>query len=159
MSGRYTGSWRINTLVLPSMNRFRGLYYYYSGIQMTGRFTGEEYFIHPFSPLWKPKPRIYAFWRFVHFWWFALSGAPGDDELYHRSGVTPILYIYSLRHFLTTKGALIDGDGYPPKSDQNDPKKVTKMMKNWSKMMSKKCQKVWFLMWKSSFWLKLTTIN
>jgi len=29
----------------------------------------------------------------------------------------PIMYIYSLRHFLTTKGALIDGDGYPPKSD------------------------------------------
>ena len=45
-------------------------------------------------------------------------------------GLTPILYIYSLGHFLTTKGALIDGDGYPPKNPKNDPKKVTKMMKN-----------------------------
>jgi len=41
----------------------------------------------------------------------------------------PTMYIYSLRHFLTTKGALIDGDGYPPKNPKNDPKKVTKMMK------------------------------
>jgi len=45
-------------------------------------------------------------------------------------GLTPILYIYSLRHFLTTKGALIDGDGYPPKNPQNGSKKVTKMTKN-----------------------------
>jgi len=48
----------------------------------------------------------------------------------HSGWVPPILYIYSLRHFLTTKGALIDGDGYPPKNPKNDPKKVTKMMKN-----------------------------
>jgi len=33
------------------------------------------------------------------------------------------MYIYSLGHFLTTKGALIDGDGYPPKNPKNDPKK------------------------------------
>jgi len=43
-------------------------------------------------------------------------------------GGTPILYIYSLRHFLTTKGALIDGDGYPPKNPQNGSKKVSKNM-------------------------------
>jgi len=39
------------------------------------------------------------------------------------------LYIYSLRHFLTTKGALIDGDGYPPKNPKKGSKKVTKMIK------------------------------
>jgi len=68
------------------------------------------------------------------------------------------MYIYSLRHFLTTKGALIDGDGYPPKNPKNDPKKGWKMTKNWSKLSSKKCQKQRFLMAKSSFssnWHKL----
>jgi len=44
-------------------------------------------------------------------------------------GLTPILYIYSLGHFLTTKGALIDGDGYPPKNPKNDPKNHSKMIK------------------------------
>ena len=42
-------------------------------------------------------------------------------------GPTPILYIYSLKHFLTTKGALIEGDGYPPKNPKNDPKNELKM--------------------------------
>jgi len=69
------------------------------------------------------------------------------------------MYIYSLRHFLTTKGALIDGDGYPPKNPKNDPKKGWKMTKNWSKFMSKKCQNQWFLMAKSSFWPKSTIID
>jgi len=40
------------------------------------------------------------------------------------------MYIYSLRHFLTTKGALIDGDGYPPKNPKNDPKNDPKMSEN-----------------------------
>jgi len=40
------------------------------------------------------------------------------------------MYIYSLRHFLTTKGALIDGDGYPPKNPKKGSKKVSKKMKN-----------------------------
>jgi len=71
--------------------------------------------------------------------------------LYHRWSGAPILYIYSLRHFLTTKGALIDGDGYPPKMPKNDPKKHSKTVKNWSKLVSKNDQKVCFLMWKSSF--------
>jgi len=51
------------------------------------------------------------------------------------------MYIYSLRHFLTTKGALIDGDGYPPLPPLKWPQKVTKIcqkslkidIKNWSK--------------------------
>ena len=39
------------------------------------------------------------------------------------------MYIYSLRHFLTTKGALIDGDGYPPKNPKKGSKKGDKMVK------------------------------
>jgi len=50
---------------------------------------------------------------------------------------TPILYIYSLGHFLTTKGALIDGDGYPPKNpkkgSKNDQKMIKFDVKKWSK--------------------------
>jgi len=39
------------------------------------------------------------------------------------------MYIYSLRHFLTTKGALIDGDGYPPKNPKKGSKKGSKITK------------------------------
>jgi len=52
---------------------------------------------------------------------------------------SPILYIYSLGHFLTTKGALIDGDGYPPKNPKNDPKMTPFLIKNEVKKQSKKC--------------------
>jgi len=38
--------------------------------------------------------------------------------------------IYSLGHFLTTKGALIDGDGYPPENPKKGSKKVIKTVKN-----------------------------
>jgi len=37
------------------------------------------------------------------------------------------MYIYSLGHFLTTKGALIDGDGYPSKNPKKGSKKVSKI--------------------------------
>ena len=52
---------------------------------------------------------------------------------------TPILYIYSLRHFLTTKGALIDGDAYPPKTPKKGSKNGQKLIKFRSKKQSKKC--------------------
>ena len=52
---------------------------------------------------------------------------------------------------MTTKGALIDGDGYPPKMPKNDPKNHPKTVKNHSNLVSKKCQKTCFLMAKSSF--------
>ena len=71
----------------------------------------------------------------------------------------PILYIYSLGHFLTTKGALIDGDGYPPKNPKNDPKNSQKMINFHSNLETKMCQKHQFLMAKSSFSLKFTTID
>jgi len=69
------------------------------------------------------------------------------------------MYIYSLGHFLTTKGALIDGDGYPPKNPKKGSKKVSKWVKNWSKLTSKNTQKWWFLMAKSSFSSKITQLD
>jgi len=47
-------------------------------------------------------------------------------DMWH-SALAYYMYIYSLRHFLTTKGALIDGDGYPPKNPKIDPKNSQKM--------------------------------
>jgi len=153
---------------------------------MSGRFTGEYWIFNSRSPLSEPvysrfvltqisddgeihrgaflfnsrsPPCVFAFWGFNHFEHFHKMGPHG--MMVNIIGVVqgPILYIYSLRHFLTTKGALIDGDGYPPKSDQNDPKKVTKMTNFSLNLMTKKCQKTRFLMWKSTFSLNLTTID
>jgi len=78
---------------------------------------------------------------------------------YHMGGVPHYMYIYSLGHFLTTKGALIDGDGYPPKNPKNDPKNHSKMIKIWLKLMSKNDQKQCFLMAKSSFSLFFTQLT
>jgi len=79
--------------------------------------------------------------------------------IYHRGGWPHYMYIYSLRHFLTTKGALIDGDGYPPKNPKNDPKKVTNLINFRWNLRSKKWQKTCFLMAKSSFSLKSVIID
>jgi len=40
------------------------------------------------------------------------------------------MYIYSLGHFLTTKGALIDGDWGVSKNDQFSPKVTKNLLKN-----------------------------
>jgi len=73
------------------------------------------------------------------------------------------MYIYSLRHFLTTKGALIDGDGYPPlpplKWPQNDPffdQKMTKIEhKKWSKNTILNVKSHFFTQIEQK-WLKIT---
>jgi len=120
--GEYTGRSSIfKTLVLPLWTEILNIWW-------KCHFAHFEHFVHFTN--WGP--------RWV--WWY-ITGV----------GYPYTMYIYSLRHFLTTKGALIDGDGYPPKNPKNDPKKVTKMTKNWLKLSQKKCQKVWFLMAKSSF--------
>jgi len=66
----------------------------------------------------------------VHFDDLPFSGAPGDDGDMIQWPGGYYMYIYSLRHFLTTKGALIDGDGYPPKNPKKGSKKGVKMIKN-----------------------------
>jgi len=66
----------------------------------------------------------------MHFWGLPFSHGPWGMVIYHKGGEGYYMYIYSLRHFLTTKGALIDGDGYPPKNPKNDPKNHSKLTKN-----------------------------
>ena len=95
---------------------------------MSGRFTG----VHFVSTLVLPSVVLRH----------PILGPFGGLDNIHRAGIWvgypyPILYIYSLGHFLTTKGALIDGDGYPPKNPKKGSKKGQKMTKNWSKIRSK----------------------
>ena len=79
--------------------------------------------------------------------------------IYHRGGWLHYMYIYSLRHFLTTKGALIDGDATPPspplKWPQNDPKNDQNLIKINIKKVSKKV----FLNGKIEFFIKITQIK
>jgi len=102
---------------------------------------------------------IFEIPHFSAFWWFAIYTMGCVAYVGSHSGLAYYMYIYSLRHFLTTKGALIDGDGYPPKNPKNDPKKVTKKTKNWSKLTSNFTQKSRFLMAKSSFSSKSVIID
>jgi len=117
-----------------------------------GEITQEREFSHSRSPLMNRKMLLFfnTPWN-AHFGVWAL-GHDDDNIVGGVSSVTPYyMYIYSLGHFLTTKGALIDGDGYPPKNPKNDPKMTPKNTQIWSKMRSKKGQKMQFLMAKSSF--------
>jgi len=69
------------------------------------------------------NPGFCCFCHFEHFDVFAKWGPMVHVMIYIVVGYPYYMYIYSLGHFLTTKGALIDGDGYPPKNPKNDPKK------------------------------------
>jgi len=153
------GSGDVDTLVLPSLNRFLVLISFRSYSRCRGDYTGEWISILSFSPLWNRNRVVLMGPHFMHFWGLPFIRACWWGDKYHRGGWPPILYIYSLRHFLTTKGALIDGDGYPPKNPKNDPKKVTKTVKNHSNLVSKNGQKSCFLMVKSSFSLKSHIID
>jgi len=57
---------------------------------------------------------------------WALGHLIYDTEVRGDRGHPYTMYIYSLGHFLTTKGALIDGDGYPPKNPKKGSKKGQK---------------------------------
>jgi len=108
--------------------------------------------------------RICDLWilPFMHFDHFVVFGTPEvchGGVVMHSGWVPPILYIYSLGHFLTTKGALIDGDGYPPKNPKKGSKNHSKMINFHSNLVSKKCQKTCFLMANRTFSLKLITID
>jgi len=126
-----------------------GVYFSPFLIQMSGRLHRVDLSKNTLVlPLWNWLLRVFENGHFTmgplmtwHMIW-------GQGWWYHP---TPILYIYSLGHFLTTKGALIDGDGYPPKNPKKGSKKVLKSDKNWSKLRSKNGQNWWFLMAKSSF--------
>jgi len=62
----------------------------------------------------------------VHFWGIDVGPWGMNDTVMRGRGYPYTMYIYSLGHFLSTKGALIDGDGYPPKNPKNDPKMTPK---------------------------------
>jgi len=152
MSGRIHRSEFLEylTLVLPSMNRntfLRSCFCF--NLFMSGRFTGDPFYVNSRSP-----PCVFRLIAFCLFTMGPLMTWHSDEGLGWRWPPHPILYIYSLRHFLTTKGALIDGDGYPPKNPKNDPKNHSKMTNFSWNLRSKNDQKQWFLMAKSTFSLK-----
>jgi len=91
-----------------------------------GDSQGSHEFVTLVLPSIKPKPLIFDVLPFCAFLAFSLNGAPGDTVLYHRGGWPLYICIYSLRHFLTTKGALIDGDAYPPLPPLKWPQKQSK---------------------------------
>ena len=103
------------------------------------------------------KTLICVFCRFEHFWHLHEMGPQVMMSIIIGVGWPPILYIYSLGHFLTTKGALIDGDGYPPKNDQNWPLKSLKNHQFSLKFDVKKVSKLVILNGKIEFFTKIDT--
>jgi len=69
------------------------------------------------------------------------------------------MYIYSLGHFLTTKGALIDGDVTPPLPPLKWVKKGDKNSQNLIKIEVKKVSKNTILNVKSHIFTEIDTID
>jgi len=98
---------------------------------MSGRFTGERSILSTLVlPSMKPELSIFKHHDltpiFDHF--FGASFLPwsiGCGVVYTVARAT-ICYIYSLGHFLTTKGALIDGDWGGVKNHPFSPKVIKK---------------------------------
>jgi len=93
------------------------------------------------------------------FWGLPFSHGPWGMVIYHKGGEGYYMYIYSLRHFLTTKGALIDGDGYPPLPPLKWVKKGSKKCQFSLKNDDEKVSKTVFLNGKIDFFTLFTTIN
>jgi len=100
-----------------------------------------------------------AFWRFVHFEHFHLLGPHGEESDIIGVACHPTMYIYSLRHFLTTKGALIDGDVTPPLPPLKWVKKGWKNDQNSLKIDIKKQWKTVILNGKSHFFIIFTQME
>ena len=159
MSGRFTGEEII--FILSFSPLFRFISFRFISDCFVSFHVGENTHVGVVKntlvlPLWT------VFWGVFgndHFEVWAL-GHSHDDTVAGAGGNHPYyMYIYSLGHFLTTKGALIDGDAYPPKMPKNDPKMTPKMTNFSLNLRSKNDQKWRFLMGKSSFsskWHKLT---
>ena len=113
--GDYTGQTDILTLVLPSLNRFILIISVcQSQIRCRGDTQERSIILNSHSPLSEPNyvfflppdfnPILCAF--FGHHFFHGLS-----TVVWYTQWRGPYyMYIYSLGHFLTTKGALIDGD-------------------------------------------------
>ena len=91
----------------------------------------------------------------MHFVGFHLLGPHG--EVMNNIGVADptTMYIYSLGHFLTTKGALIDGDVTPPLPPLKWVKKGVKIERNLTKIETKKHSKTAILNGKIDFFIKI----
>jgi len=114
----------MSTLVLPSLNRFACIFWDVFCLYVGEIIPVRGEFVTLVLPLWNRNYQFHIRAIFVHFWVCHLLGPQVSMVIYHRGGWPHYMYIYSLRHFLTTKGALIDGDGYLPlpplKWPQND---------------------------------------
>jgi len=95
----------------------------------------------------------------VHFVGFHLLGPHG--EVMNNIGVADptTMYIYSLGHFLTTKGALIDGDVTPPLPPLKWVKKGSKIDQKLMKMEVKNHSKIMILNVKINFSTKIDIID
>jgi len=125
------------TLVLPSLNRsilVRVILFVLLWLRCWGDSHGEEFYFNSRSPT---MDRFYVHFNgvnfshfFVSFYWHQICYDPRLGGGIHSSPRAYIVYIYSLGHFLTTKGALIDGDWGGSKNDQFSPKWPKKWSKN-----------------------------
>ena len=149
MSGRLHRSESVfSTLILPSLNRIcsaviQVFIYSCRGDSQGRKFNSRSPFYEPILSLFNginfnPILRVFLISQFCH--------DPRLHVVYHSSPRAHTMYIYSLGHFLTTKGALIDGDWGGSKNDQFWPKATKKEWKNhwnWSKIVVKNEWKKW----------------
>jgi len=119
MSGRLHRRGGIIYIRSPLSDTFRVPFDYIH----VGEITQEmENYFNSRSPLYEPI--FVCFWgpHFSHIFWSILMTPilswPTDCGVLSQWPRAHILYIYSLGHFLTTKGALIDGDQGGSKNDQ-----------------------------------------
>ena len=112
-----------STLVLPSLNRFGCICWVFFFCSDDGEKTQERRVnYNSRSPLYEPNSCVFnglVFWPLFRgiLWAMIFTMTIGYGVVCIVAWPT-ILYIYSLGHFLTTKGALIDGDQGGSKNDQ-----------------------------------------
>jgi len=122
MSGRFTG--RSQNLVLSFSPLWTGTHFCRGWIPIFNSCRGDSQGSVFVSILVLPTV-ILRHPKLGHLWGILIYTGLRDGWSCHPS----YMYIYSLGHFLTTKGALIDGDAYPPKVTKKGSKKGQKMIK------------------------------
>jgi len=110
-------------------------------IQLSGRLHRVEFLVYgnSRSPLYEPN---FVYFNgpnfdpiFSHFKLTQICHDPRLCDGIHRWPRAYTMYIYSLGHFLTTKGALIDGDWGGSKNDQFSPKAIKNHLKKHEKLI------------------------
>jgi len=105
----------IYTLVLPSLEPvFFFLFVFFFFYYMSGRFTSESLFVTLVLPFMNRKNDVFyglVFWPLLWAFYLPHIFLWLPAVVWVTQWPRPCyMYIYSLGHFLTTKGALIDGD-------------------------------------------------